>query len=69
MCGKGEGQESIFVGSAGLANQIARLWGAQQRAENEIILLDKPILVVVGSKSPVSRAQFEFLANSTGIHD
>jgi D-threonate/D-erythronate kinase len=60
-------QESILVGSAGLAHQIATLWGAQHRAENEIILSDKPILVVVGSKSPVSRAQFELLANSTGI--
>jgi uncharacterized protein YgbK (DUF1537 family) len=60
-------RESIFVGSAGLAYQIARLWGAQQRVENPVVLSDKPILVVVGSKSPVSRTQFDLLSYSNGI--
>jgi D-threonate/D-erythronate kinase len=31
-------------------------------------LPDKPILVVVGSKSPASRAQFEHLSNLSGIN-
>jgi uncharacterized protein YgbK (DUF1537 family) len=60
-------EESIFVGSAGLAHQIATLLGTKQRFENHPALPDKPILVVVGSKSPTSRAQFEHLANLFGI--
>jgi D-threonate/D-erythronate kinase len=60
-------QESIFVGSAGLAQQIAKLWGAQHRIESQIVLPDKPILVVVGSRSPASRAQVDLLSNSIGL--
>ncbi|HXM30184.1 MAG TPA: four-carbon acid sugar kinase family protein [Chthoniobacterales bacterium] len=60
-------EESIFVGSAGLAHQIATLLGTEQRFENHPVLPDKPILVVVGSKSPASRAQFEHLSNLSGI--
>ena len=58
-------KESFFVGSAGLARQIAMLWGSRQRTQ--IVLPDQPILVVVGSTSPVARAQFELLSQSIGI--
>jgi uncharacterized protein YgbK (DUF1537 family) len=61
-------EQSIFVGSAGLAHQIATLLGTEQRFENHPLLPDKPILVVVGSKSPASRAQFEHLSNLSGIN-
>jgi D-threonate/D-erythronate kinase len=80
-------QATIFVGSAGLAHQIARHWAGSDelplvdaeapdsftpstpgRAEADPYRMpDKPILVVIGSKSPVSRAQFAHLSNSTGI--
>lgn len=57
-------QEAIFVGSAGLAHQIAALWGSQPLLGNQFIVADKPILVVVGSQSPASRSQFDLLSNS-----
>jgi D-threonate/D-erythronate kinase len=60
-------KESIFVGSAGLAQQIAKLLGSERNVNKQIVLTGKPILVVVGSKSSVSRAQFDFLSNLTGI--
>jgi uncharacterized protein YgbK (DUF1537 family) len=60
-------KESIFVGSAGLAHQIATLWESKRRMAEQIVLSDKPILVVVGSRSQVSRAQFDLLSISTGI--
>ena len=83
-------QELIFVGSAGLAHQIAALWGRETNGRDERPLAgaeasdsftrstpgpaearpyrtDKPILIVIGSKSPVSRAQFEQLSNRGGV--
>jgi D-threonate/D-erythronate kinase len=59
--------ESIFVGSAGLAHQIATLWGGGEGDVNQLVLADKPILVVVGSRSPISRAQFDLLSGLRGI--
>jgi D-threonate/D-erythronate kinase len=67
-------QELIFVGSAGLAHQIAAVWDREplQRCEQDepdkvktgkrLRVQDKPILIVVGSKSVVSRAQCEEVA-------
>jgi D-threonate/D-erythronate kinase len=55
--------ESIFVGSAGLAHQIATLWGGAERDTNRLVLADKPILVVVGSRSHMARAQFDLLSS------
>jgi uncharacterized protein YgbK (DUF1537 family) len=60
-------RECIFVGSAGLASQIAVLWEAERTLKNQIVFSHKPILVVVGSRSQVSRAQFNLLSNSIGI--
>jgi D-threonate/D-erythronate kinase len=83
-------QELIFVGSAGLAHQIAALWGRETNGKDELPLVraeapdsftsstpgpagarpnrtDKPILIVIGSKSPVSRAQFEQLSTKGGV--
>jgi D-threonate/D-erythronate kinase len=58
-------EELIFVGSAGLTHQIAALfereYGVQDKSEigKRLRLPDKPILIVIGSKSPVSRGQCE----------
>jgi D-threonate/D-erythronate kinase len=83
-------QEIIFVGSAGLAHQIAALWRRETNGRDELPLVraevpdsftrptpgpaearpyrtDKPVLIVIGSKSPVSRTQFEQLSNSGGV--
>jgi uncharacterized protein YgbK (DUF1537 family) len=83
-------QELIFVGSAGLAHQIAALLGRGTNGRDELPLVraerpdsltrstpeptgsrpyrtDKPILIVIGSKSPVSRAQFEQLSDRGGV--
>jgi D-threonate/D-erythronate kinase len=60
-------RESIFVGSAGLAHQLATLAGTQQRDALPVFLSDKPILLVVGSKSAVSRGQFDLLSNAPGL--
>jgi uncharacterized protein YgbK (DUF1537 family) len=77
--------ELIFVGSAGLAHQIAALWGRQTNGRDERPIIgaeapdsftrstpgpagaDKPILIVIGSKSPVSRVQFEQLSYRGGV--
>jgi D-threonate/D-erythronate kinase len=59
--------ESIFVGSAGLTHQIATLWGSGEGDENQLILADKPILVVVGSRSPAARTQLELLSDLGGM--
>jgi D-threonate/D-erythronate kinase len=59
--------ESIFVGSSGLTHQIATLWGSGEGEENQLILADKPILVVVGSRSPAARTQLELLSDLCGI--
>jgi uncharacterized protein YgbK (DUF1537 family) len=58
--------ESIFVGSAGLTHQIATLWGSGEGAQCQLILADKPILVVVGSRSPAARTQLELLSHLSG---
>jgi uncharacterized protein YgbK (DUF1537 family) len=76
-------QELIFVGSAGLAHQIAALWPRETNGRDELpdsftrptpgsagarpYRTDKPVLIVIGSKSPVSRTQFEQLSNSGGV--
>jgi uncharacterized protein YgbK (DUF1537 family) len=71
-------EEVVFVGSAGLAHQIAALsmcgpvltredLSSDRKLGSELSLTDKPILVVVGSKSEVSRTQFEHLSASAGI--
>jgi uncharacterized protein YgbK (DUF1537 family) len=58
-------QELIFVGSAGLTHQIAALSEREHNVPDKskigkrLRLSDKPILIVIGSKSPVSRAQCE----------
>jgi D-threonate/D-erythronate kinase len=59
--------ESIFVGSAGLSHQIAALWGSGEGPGSQLILADKPILVVVGSRSPAARTQLELLSDLSGI--
>jgi uncharacterized protein YgbK (DUF1537 family) len=55
--------KSIFVGSAGLTHQIAALWGSGEGAQSQLILADKPILVVVGSRSPAARMQLDLLSD------
>jgi uncharacterized protein YgbK (DUF1537 family) len=72
----------IFVGSAGLAHQIAALCGGDElplvRSQAHDSLTSRmpgraganpyqPILMVIGSKSPVSRAQLAHLSNSSEI--
>jgi uncharacterized protein YgbK (DUF1537 family) len=58
-------QELIFVGSAGLTHQIAVLSEREHDVPDKskigkrLRLPYKPILIVIGSKSPVSRAQCE----------
>jgi D-threonate/D-erythronate kinase len=59
--------ESIFVGSAGLAHQIATLWGGGGEDANQLVLADRPILVVVGSRSPTARTQLDLLSDRSGI--
>jgi D-threonate/D-erythronate kinase len=59
--------ESIFVGSAGLTHQIATLWGSGEGEESQLILADKPILVVVGSRSSAARTQLELLSDLSGM--
>jgi uncharacterized protein YgbK (DUF1537 family) len=60
-------EEVLFVGSAGLARQIATLSDIGSAPENDIVVGNKPILVVVGSMSQNSRAQFDRLAQTAGI--
>jgi uncharacterized protein YgbK (DUF1537 family) len=60
-------EEVLFVGSAGLARQIAALSEIGSAPENDIAVGNKPILVVVGSMSQTSRAQFDRLAQTAGI--
>jgi D-threonate/D-erythronate kinase len=59
--------KSIFVGSAGLTHQIANLWSSAEGAESQLVLADKPILVVVGSRSPAARMQLDLLSDLCGI--
>jgi D-threonate/D-erythronate kinase len=59
--------KSIFVGSAGLTHQIATLWGSGEGMKSQPILEDKPILVVVGSRSPAARTQLELLSQLSGM--
>jgi D-threonate/D-erythronate kinase len=61
--------ELIFVGSAGLTHQIAALSEREHDVPDKLKigkrlrLPDKPILIVIGSKSPVSRAQCEHVTD------
>jgi uncharacterized protein YgbK (DUF1537 family) len=64
-------QELIFVGSAGLTHQIAALSEHdvpdKSKIGKRLRLQDKPILIVIGSKSPVSRAQCEHLTDKSEV--
>ena len=65
-------QEIIFVGSAGLSHQIAALWAGRDECPTPPgprngQFPDRPILIVIGSKSSVSRAQFAHLSTASGM--
>jgi D-threonate/D-erythronate kinase len=60
-------ESSIFVGSAGLTHRIANLLYPQQNVPEPPLVADRPVLVVMGSKSSVSRIQFDHLSSSPGL--